>query len=199
MLKSPPSDIVDIIEACCKNQQAACKQLYEMYKSSLFAICLRYSSNREEAEDWLQDGFISIFKNIKKFDLDKGAFYTWSSKIIINTILMSKRKQNLKFDSINQSDRIEPINASFESNILSNIQYKDLVALIQNLPNGFKTVFNLYVIEGYSHKEIGQLIGISESTSKTQLMRAKQALKKKIESQNTINSNQLINYLGQSF
>lgn len=187
MSTSPRQNIDHIIEACKKKNQASCKQLYQMFKNSLFSICLRYCSNRSEAEDWLQESFISIFKNLHQFDKNKGSFYTWASRIVVNTILMHKRKQRIDFSPI---ENVVPIAVSFEDSIVDQMQYRDLVKNIQLLPNGFKTVFNLYEIEGYNHREISDILGISVSTSKTQLMRAKLALKKTILQQNELCNNQ---------
>ena len=161
-----------------------------MYKNSLFSICLRYSNSRVQAEDWLQEGFITIFNKIAKYDSQKGAFYTWASRVMINCILMEKRKHKIDFLSIEGSSAS---NSAHNHDLLADLQYKDVVRCIQHLPNGFRTVFNLYTIEGYTHKEIAEQLGISVSTSKTQLMRAKAALKKIVSKlENHHISNQII-------
>ena len=176
--------------------QKSCRELYKMFKNSLFAICLRYSNNRELAEDWLQDSFISIFKNIKTFDPLKGKFYTWASRVTVNTILMHKRKNRIKFYG---EENILPMDVKVEPKIVSSIQYQDLIEKLKDLPDGFRTVFNLYEIEGFTHKEIAQKLEISISTSKTQLMRAKLALRKKIEHEENLITSQIVSTrIGQS-
>lgn len=171
-------NINDLIKKCINHDQASCRTLYLRFKNSLFSICLRYADTRALAEDYLQEGFITIFKNLNKYNPEKGAFYTWASKVLINQILMLKRKNKISFES---EDKVLPMNVKVNQTIVSKLQLKELILLIQKLPDGFRTVFNLYEIEGHTHKEISVKLNISESTSKTQLMRAKLLLRKKIE------------------
>lgn len=188
--------IDQLIKGCCKMDQKSCYRLYNLFKNSLFSICLRYGKDRSVAEDWLQEAFISIFRNIKSYDPDKGSFYTWASRVVINTILMYKRKQKIKFFG---EENILPMDVKVEPKIVSSIQYQDLIEKLKELPDGFRTVFNLYEIEGLSHKEISQKLNISLSTSKTQLMRAKLALRKKIEHEESmILSQHVSTKIGQS-
>ena len=195
-MEGDSNHINQLISRCCDMDQKSCRELYKMFKNSLFAICLRYSNNRELAEDWLQDSFISIFKNIKTFDPLKGKFYTWASRVTVNTILMHKRKNRIKFYG---EENILPMDVKVEPKIVSSIQYQDLIEKLKDLPDGFRTVFNLYEIEGFTHKEIAQKLEISISTSKTQLMRAKLALRKKIEHEENLITSQIVSTrIGQS-
>jgi RNA polymerase sigma-70 factor (ECF subfamily) len=146
----------------------------------MFGICLRYANDYHHAEDILQEGFIKIFRSMDKFRGD-GSFEGWIKKIFINTAIEHYRK------SVNHSGHAE-----LEPNIVvrhisekatDNLATQDLMKLVQQLSHGYRTIFNLYVIEGYAHKEISEIMGISEGTSKSQLARARNILKKMVESQ----------------
>jgi RNA polymerase sigma factor (sigma-70 family) len=166
-----------MIKLCLKGDRAAQKELYEMYKVNMFALCQRYFSDIEDAKDTLQEGFIKIYRDLNQYSEDKGTLGSWIKKVFINTCLEKLRKNKLDFQSLDTATET----IGFESTIVSDLNLRDLTLLIQNLPLGYRTVFNLYVIEGYSHKEIGEQLNISENTSKTQLMKAKNMLKNKLE------------------
>ena len=144
----------------------------------MFPLCLRYVCDRNLAEDLLQDGFVTLFSKIGSYK-GNGSFDGWARKIFVTTALMYLRRN----DAIRQSDDIEYARhlSSESSDQLQDIGYKELMKLIASLPTGFRTVFNLNVIEGYSHKEIGDMLGISEVTSRTQLSRARVILQDKIK------------------
>lgn len=161
------------IKQCISGDRKAQKELYEMYKITLFVLCQRYLSDRDEAQDVLQDGFIKIFRDLYQFDETKGQLIHWMKKVMINTCLEKIRKRKLSVHSID--DNIS--NIGYESDILSDLSLYDITKWIQKLPLGYRTVFNLYAIEGYSHSDIGSQLGISESTSKTQYMKARNMLK----------------------
>ncbi len=142
-------------------------------------ICLRYARNRMEAEDMLQEGLISIFKELKQYDPSKAGFSSWSNKVMVNAALQYLRKwKKLDFDK--NVDDYENFKTG-EENVFDKIGAKELTALVQELPDGYRAVFNLYAIEGYKHREIAEILSISESTSKTQLLKAKKMLRNRLE------------------
>ncbi|MBO8479364.1 MAG: RNA polymerase sigma factor [Bacteroidetes bacterium] len=146
----------------------------------MFPLCLRYVGDRSIAQDILQEGFITLFSKMDSYK-GNGSFEGWARKIFVNTALMYLRKK----DALKMSDELENAR-SLSTDIASqmeNIGYKELMKLIMSLPPGFRTVFNMYVVEGYSHKEIAEMLNISETTSRTQLSRARVWLQSKIKEQ----------------
>ena len=164
-----------LIENCKKQNAEAQSQLYKLYSSKLFSLCLKYSKNYAEAEDVLQDAFITIFNKIEQYS-GKGSFEGWIKRITINTALQRYRNVAV-FDIINEQD-IAEVTVEIDDTALS-MDY--LLKIIQELPDRYRLVFNLYVLDGYSHKEISELMSISEGTSKSNLSRARLILKEKIE------------------
>lgn len=142
-------------------------------------LCLRYAKNRAEAEDFLQDGFMQVFRDLHQFDALKGSLQGWVRKVVLNKVLQQLRKKKLQFAPADVSDYANLLPVQGE-NILSMLSAKEITQLIQDLPEGYKTVFNLYMVEGYSHQEIADTFGISVSTSKTQLHKARLALQQKV-------------------
>ena len=173
-------ELKKLIKACKKNNLKAQSQLYQNYKDTLYTLCLKYCKNTEEAEDNLQDAFIDIFKNIKKYK-GKGSFEGWMKRITINKAIDKYKKESF-INIIINDDLLE--DTSIETEEL-NLPLHDILYLIQLLPNRYRLVFNLYELDGYSHKEIAALLKISESTSKSNLHRAKLILKNKIKKINT--------------
>lgn len=166
-----------LILGCANKEPVAQEQLYRLFAGKMFALCLKYSKNKEEAEDNLQDGFIQIFDKISQFK-NKGSFEGWMKRIIINTALQKYRDKNVLnvvYDFVDE----EEVMVEVEEDDIS-LDY--LLKLIQELPNQYRLVFNLYVLDGYSHKEISKELKISEGTSKSNLSRARAILKEKIES-----------------
>lgn len=165
-----------VVKACLKGDKNAQKQLYEQYARRMMGVCLRYSNGVEDAEDFLQEGFIKVFEKLSSYEY-RGSLEGWVRKIIINVVLDRLRQQaDLQInDSID--DYIEM--ASTE-NPYQHLNAKELLQTIQQLPIGYRTIFNLFAIEGYSHKEISMMLNIAESTSKSQYGRAKEQLQKKI-------------------
>lgn len=142
-------------------------------------ICLRYAQNRAEAEDMLQEGLIGVFNNLKQYDHEKASFSAWSNKIMVNAALQYLRKwKNLNFnrDIDDYTDQL-----SYAEDVFESLGAKELTSMVQKLPDGYRIVFNLYVVEGYKHKEIAEKLSISESTSKTQLLKAKKMLRTQLE------------------
>jgi len=167
-----------LIESCIKGDRAAQKVLYDRLAPRMFPVCIRYVGDRELAEDILQEGFITLFTRLDTYKGD-GSFEGWARKIFVTTALMELRKK----DALKMSDDLETARGMKAETVtqLQSIGYKDLMKLITQLPPGFRTVFNMYAIEGYSHKEIGEVLGISETTSRTQLSRARLWLQNKIK------------------
>lgn len=167
------SDDLRLASLCAKGDRTAQKRLYDRLAPKMFAVCLRYMGDRDSAEDILQDGFVTLFSKIDSYS-GEGSFEGWARKIFVNTALMSLRKN----DILKQSEDIEAAwgLSAPDASALQRVSYRELLQLVAKLPPGFRTVFNMYVIEGYSHKEIGEALGISENTSRSQLMRARTVL-----------------------
>lgn len=167
-----------LIDQCKKGDRASQKVLYERLAPRMFPLCIRYIGDRIMAEDILQEGFITLFTRLDSYK-GEGSFEGWARKIFVTTALMSLRKK----DALKMSDDLETVRG-MKTDITSQIQnigYRELMKMVMTLPPGFRTVFNLYAIEGFSHKEIGEMLGISETTSRTQLSRARVWLQNKIK------------------
>lgn len=161
----------------CKRQDVQAQgDLYKQYSSSLFSLCLKYSKNYAEAQDNLQDSFLTIFKKIEQYN-NKGSFEGWMKRIVINTALQRYRKESV-LDVI-KDDNIVEIAVEIETE--EDVSLSFLLDIIQQLPDRYRLVFNLYVLDGYSHKEIADMLNISVGTSKSNLSRARIILKEKIE------------------
>ncbi|HSZ86868.1 MAG TPA: sigma-70 family RNA polymerase sigma factor [Puia sp.] len=162
-----------IFQGCLKNDAAAQRELYNRYSPKMLAVCYRFGHNREDAEDMLQEGFIKVFSQLHTFQ-NKGAFEGWIRKIIVHTCI-NNLKKNRRFN-----ESVDLVYASAiqtrEESVPSIVQAKQIVECIRMLPIGYRTVLNLYAIEGYSHKEISEMLDIEESTSRSQYTRAKQML-----------------------
>lgn len=167
--------LVKLVKRCAQNDRKSQAEVYQIYSGKLFAVCLKYSKNYQEAEDNLQDGFLTIFKKIGQFN-HKGSFEGWMKRIMINTALQKYRQQMLL--SVITNDIPEDTTVEVNEDAIS-IDF--LLDLIQNLPVRYRMVFNLYVLDGYSHKEISSELKISVGTSKSNLSRARLNLKEKIE------------------
>ena len=167
-----------LIESCIKGDRASQKAIYDRLAPRMLPLCMRYVGDRSLAEDVLQDGFITLFSHLRDYKGD-GSFEGWARRIFVTTALMSLRKK----DALKMSDDLQAARGLKAETVsqTQNIGYKELMRLIMTLPPGFRTVFNMYAIEGYSHKEIGEMLGISETTSRTQLSRARIWLQNKIK------------------
>jgi RNA polymerase sigma-70 factor (ECF subfamily) len=167
-----------LIKACVSGNEKAQFQLFEQFAPKMMAVCLRYAENREMAEDVLQESFVKVFKNLKKFT-NEGSLDGWIRRIMVNTSLDAIRKnKKRKFDSqIESISYLAPQNDFIEESLMA----EDLMLIINQMPEGYKLVFNLYAIEGYSHKEIAETLGISENTSKSQYSRARAYLREILE------------------
>jgi len=170
--------IEQIIHECTKNNIKAQEQLYKLLAPKLFAVCLKYSRNYEEAQDNLQESFLVIFEKIDQFK-NTGSFEGWVKRIVINYVLQQYRNQKI-FEIVSEKIVVEEeVEIDDE-----NVSLEFLTKIIQELPDRYRLVFNLYVVDGYSHKEIAEMLGIKIGTSKSNLARAKAILKQKIELNN---------------
>ncbi len=171
-----------LIENCRINDTKAQGELYKLFSSKLFSVCLKYSRNYAEAEDNLQDAFLTIFNKIEQYK-SKGSFEGWLKRITINTALQRYRKEKV-FDIINENIE-DDVELEIDEDQVS-LDY--LLKIIQELPDRYRLVFNLYVLDGYSHKEIADMLNINIGTSKSNLARARQTLKETIENYKTTKS-----------
>jgi RNA polymerase sigma factor (sigma-70 family) len=165
------------LDSLRKGTPDAQRRLYDQYAPKMFALCLRYASSTEEAEDLLQEGFIKIFFSLHQYR-GIGSFEGWMRKIFINKAIERFNKKHLYTSEINDRETQSLFCETANSSGFDNLALKDMLNLIQSLSHGYRTVFNLYVIEGFSHSEIAKMLNISESTSKSQLSRAKTILQK---------------------
>ncbi len=186
--KSKP--IEDLVQGCLDNSQRAQRDLYDRYSSLMFSICLRYVGDTAQAEDIMIAGFMKIFANIKQF-LGKGSFEGWMRRIMVNEALAFIRKNKSMYLEVDIQV------ADYEPNyglLGDRLEADDLMRLVNDLPVGYKTIFNLYAIEGYAHKEIADMLGISVNTSKSQLSRARTLLQSKLIESERILNNKAINH-----
>ncbi|HZG99827.1 MAG TPA: RNA polymerase sigma factor [Flavisolibacter sp.] len=159
----------DLIEGCRREDRKMQYELYQRFAPKMYGVCLRYSGNSEEAEDILQEGFIKVFRKIGSFR-GEGSFEGWIRRIFVNTAIEHfRRKTYLQPITEKEENTVE---AQYLS-VLDSLAERDIISLVQQLSPGYRTVFNMYVVEGYTHKQIAEMLGISEGTSKSQLSRAK--------------------------
>ncbi|MEY3324063.1 MAG: RNA polymerase sigma factor [Chitinophagaceae bacterium] len=181
-----------ILEGCLRNDPNAQRELYNQYSPKMLAVCYRYAHNREDAEDMLQEGFIKVFLQLRTFE-NRGSFEGWIRKIIVHTCI-NILKKNKKFN-----ESVDLIHASSvqirEESVPAVVQVKQIVESIRSLPIGYRTVLNLFAIEGYSHREISQLLDIEESTSRSQFTRAKSMLEDLLIKKNILQPKQKTDWL----
>ncbi len=170
----------ELIGKCRKGEATAQKQLYDRLAPVMFALCLRYCGNTEDAQDAMQDGFIRMFQYLDKYN-ELGSFEGWVRRIMVNSSLTTLKKAKKR----RTQPEVHMERLSYKTNIISDMSADELMGLVQRLPSGYRTVFNMYVIEGYSHKEIGELLGIQESTSRSQLLKSRKMMR------TLINNNEL--------
>ena len=170
-------DEKQLIEGCINGDRRAQKALYDKYSRRMMAVCLRYVKDMEDARDLLQEGFVKLYTNISKYS-GEGSFDGWVRKIFVNNALERLRQNDIlkNADDINDIDYADIADESATEQMSSD----EIMTFVRSLPDGFRTVFNLFAIEGYSHKEIGDKLNISESTSRSQYMRARKILQKMI-------------------
>lgn len=167
----------DLIKGCIEENPQMQRLLYDRFSSKMYGVCVRYAENIEDANDVMQEGFIKVYKSLSKFRAE-GSFEGWIRRIFINTSIEHYRK---KVKLYNVTEVQENTIEDTELDALDSLATKDILKIVSELSPGYKQVFNMHVVEGYSHKEIADLLGITEGTSKSQLARAKGVLKKMIE------------------
>lgn len=188
IVKMPDNNNLEqIIKLCKKQNRKAQRDLYDVFSKKFFVICLRYSTDYSEAEDMLQEGFIKLFAKIEKYN-DTGTFKSWAGRLIANNCIdIIRKRPNLYAITDFHANSLE----TYTTNALDKIIGDDILNLIQTLPTGYRTIFNMYIIEGFSHKEIAEKLNIKEGTSKSQLNRARKLLQRKLEEINKYDSIQL--------
>ena len=167
---------LELIKGCIEEDKNCQQELFQRYAGIMFTVCLRYARHRMEAEDILQDAFIKIFNNVSRFK-GAGSFEGWIRRIVVNTALKNYQKSSFQKERIGLETYEETV---IEPAVYAALNEEELMNQIAKLPNGYRMVFNLYVIEGYSHKEIAAAIDIGESTSRSQLVKARKMLQKQI-------------------
>lgn len=177
----------DIVKGCKEGKKEWQKKLFERYAPKMLAICARYCPSIEEAEDVLQEGFIKVFRNLNDFKF-QGSLEGWIRRIMINTALNylklnTKHMRNEDIDEL--EEQYQP-----EFTVSDKDQLEEIMKALQSLPDGYRTVFNLFEIEGYNHKEIARMLNVSVNTSKSQLLKARRILRKKLDHQVTLNKDE---------
>ena len=171
-------DDTTLVIECVKGNIRAQRELFDKYAQKMLGVCMRYTKNTEQAEDILQDGFIKVYGKLKDFK-NEGSLEGWIRRVMVNTALDQIRKNGKQLGEVN----IDDVGYKIENNsfTLEKMMAEDLMKLVQSMPEGYKVVFNMFAIEGYSHGEIAKTLGISENTSKSQYSRARTYLKERLE------------------
>jgi len=167
----------EIVTACLQNNSEAQHKFYKRFASKMFGICLRFAQKNNQAEDILQEGFIRVFGNLAKFRF-QGSLEGWIKRIMINVAIDYIKKFGMHFEELNEE--ITEQCDIFEDEAISRLSVEDLMKMIQNLPDNKRLIFNLYAYEGYHHKEIAEMLGISVMTSKSQYCKAKKILQEQL-------------------
>jgi len=173
----PELDEYELVRACRREERSAQEALYARFSRRMFAVCLRYARHRSEAEDFLQEGFIRVFDKLGDFRLE-GSLEGWVRRIMVHTCINHLRKKSVRGEvlgAVHAPERSEMPSAP------GNLGQAELLALVQELPDGYRAVFNLFAIEGYDHAEIAELLGIAEGTSRSQLAKARMVLQRRLE------------------
>lgn len=173
------SEIKKIIDGCLEGNRRDQELLYRRHAPKLYGVCLQYSGNDEEARDILQEGFIKIFENLESYK-HQGSFEGWMRRITVNTALEKFRSRNILY-RVDDIDQITEPDAEPDNEDYAGLEANDLLNIIRELPPKYRIIFNLFAIEGYSHKEISKMVNISEGTSKSNLSRARAILQRRVE------------------
>ena len=171
-----PLNDTELVRGCMVNDRRAQEQLYKQFYGPMASICMRYTRNQHDAIEVLHNGFLKVYKNIQRFDASKASLYTWIRTIVIHTAIDFIRQKSRWY--IPQSEIEKADNTGVEAEAIHRMSSQELLKLVQELPPATQTVFNLYVVEGYTHKEIGELLDISDGTSKWHLSEARRQLQK---------------------
>ncbi|MBN8838391.1 MAG: sigma-70 family RNA polymerase sigma factor [Sphingobacteriia bacterium] len=166
----------EIIKGCIRQEQSCQRMLFEQFAGKFMTVCLRYANDAMEAEDMLQDGFVRIFNNMHQFKFE-GSFEGWMRRIMVNVCLKQLQKKKLHFAEMKDTGSTAP---ALDASAYAHLGEEDLLKLINALPDGYRIVFNLNVIEGYSHEEIAKELNIQPSTSRSQLVKARKMLQQQI-------------------
>ncbi|MFN4007559.1 MAG: RNA polymerase sigma factor [Chitinophagaceae bacterium] len=168
----------ELIQGCIRQEAKYQRMLFQQYANTFMAVCQRYANSADEAEDMLQEGFIRIFRFIHQFKFE-GSFEGWMRRIMVNTALKQLQKKKINFTEI-KDHHADTTQQSLEPYAYSHLGANQIMELINNLPTGYRTVFNLVVIEGYSHEEVAEMLSIQPGTSRSQLVKAKKMLQNQI-------------------
>ncbi|MCR9252654.1 MAG: sigma-70 family RNA polymerase sigma factor [bacterium] len=175
-INTKPLTEEQLVTLCQQEDPGAQEELYGLFANKMFRICLRYLPQEDEAEDSMIKGFVKAFNNIHKFEYrGKGSLEGWVKRIIVNECLMEIRKRKMQTTTLENIVEVDE-----NADAISQLQAEDLYSVITKLPNGYRTVFNMHIIEGYAHKEIAEILNVSENTSKSQLSKAKAMLRRLI-------------------
>jgi len=174
--------LTTLINGCLKGNRDAQKMLYEQFYGYAMSICLRYAPGREEAREILNDGFMKVFTRLNQRD-QQGSFKSWLRKIMIHNAIDYYRKNNKHYNH-HELDDVRTQGPAVENDALTSIAYADLIQMVQQLPPAYRTVFNLYVIDGYTHDEIAKQLNITEGTSKSNLFKAREHLREQLQKLN---------------
>ena len=159
----------EMIKGCIDGSRICQRELYDRFASKMLGVCMRYAKDKAEAEDMLQEGFIKVFKSISSFRYE-GSFEGWIRQIMVFTAINLFKQRKRKFK---ESLDTEMYDTAIDDQVIEKIAAKEIISLVQQMPEGYRTVFNLYAVEGYTHVEIGKLLGISDGTSRSQYARAR--------------------------
>lgn len=176
-------DEYQLLKDCLAGKRQAQKLLYDKYARKMYGVCIRYASDQSMAEDFLQEGFIRVFSNLKSFK-SQGSLEGWVRRIMINNALEMLRKKDILKNAL-ELDSVSVVEEDSEQ--IEHVKHDELLKLIKEMPPGFRTIFNLHAVEGFTHKEIGQMMDINEGTSKSQYARARAWIIKKIKEKNLVN------------
>jgi len=171
------NELDSVVKGCISGNRRSQEMLFNLFSGEMFGVCLYYSKDYTEAEDTLHEGFMKVFRKIDQFEF-KGSLAGWIRKVMVNTALEKFRKQHQLYALGDEFENFDDID---QENVVNDLSAKDLINLIRELSPKYRMVFNLYAIEGYSHKEISEMLGISEGTSKSNLARARFVLQNKVK------------------
>lgn len=161
----------EMVDGCKREDRRCQRELWDRFSKKLFALCKRYCNNQEEAEDALMESFVKIYDNLSNFRFES-SLETWMRRVTVNQCINKIRARKLIWDSLTEDE----YKFGYEDNSLNQLQVQEILDLVEALPTGYRTVFNMYAIEGYSHKEVGEMLGIDEGTSRSQFSKARKAL-----------------------
>ncbi|MEM7548666.1 MAG: sigma-70 family RNA polymerase sigma factor [Bacteroidota bacterium] len=172
----------NIVDQCRKNDPDGQRELYRLYSKAMFNICLRITNSYEDAEDVLQEAFVNAFKNFKSYK-EEATVGAWLKRIMVNTAVNHVKKKRLELVPLENSNPVPVSEETFEEKEITSFEISRIKEAVNELPDGFRVVFSLYIMEGYDHKEIAEILNITESTSKSQLNRAKKKLRDTLNAQ----------------